>query len=91
MQQMSTCDSWAPQPESGEALCNVPAAALCWAIGLYTICKVPFYLFAQLPQHGLEVGVLLGCATSAQRHTTRLDACLAADDSWLPPSVRTVV
>ena len=39
----------------------MPAAALCWIVGLYSFSKVPFYLFAQTPSHGFEVCALLGC------------------------------
>lgn len=38
----------------------MPAAALCWIVGLYSFSKVPFYLFAQTPPHGFEVCALLG-------------------------------
>ena len=59
---MSSCDGWAPQSGAATDTCNLPAAALCWLMGIYTLTKVPFYLFARPLPHGLEVCVLLGCA-----------------------------
>ena len=57
-----SCDSWwTPQSLPGQQFCHLPSAALCWAVGLYSFSKVPFYLFAQPPPHGLEVCALLGC------------------------------
>ena len=67
---MSSCDGWAPQSAATSDACNAPAAAVCWLVGIYTLTKVPFYLFARPPSHGLEVCVLLGCAYPPKSNET---------------------